>query len=177
MNIKKISGSLAVAVSMLALNNVASASVDEPQSCDDVKAAIMMLHDYVACDADRNLDGDRTWKGMQPIWQFGQSKKDTTLDGCSVHEKVNKLLYEERDAADGTEPPWKGKNNGKNGPKGAYHALVDDKSSYAYELLGQLVSTLDSDAKVADKKMQVFETAIRDRAEDLQIDYVLQLCP
>lgn len=173
MNIKKLSSSLTAAISLLALNGAVMAD-DDLGSCDAIPAAIMELHDYVACDADPTADGVRTWKGMNPIWLFGKSKNDPTLDGCSVHEKVNKLLFEEREEGDGTEPPWKGKGNGKNGPKGAYHALQDNKPLYAAELLGQLWDTLDNNANAA-KGMQKYETYIRDRAEFLQMQ-VLTHC-
>ena len=176
MNIKKMSGSLAVAVSLLALNGVAAADDYDPGilSCDDLAAvgtdgapvgAIIELSEYVVCD-DAAAD---IWKDTTTsIWLFGQSKKKgSTENGCTVHEKVNQLLYEVREEADGTEPPWKGKNNGKNGPKGAWHALIDGNPTYAADLLGEFVRVLDESANVKEGR-QGDEDLIRGRAFYLQ---------
>jgi len=165
MNIKKMSGSLAVAVSLLALNGVATADhyAVDIASCQDIENAILELSDFVVCDDA----ADDIWKGTTTsIWLFGKSKKNPDLNGCSVHEKVNKLLYEVRDT-DATSPPWKGNNNGKNGPKGAWHALVDGNPTYAADLLGEFVRVLDENANVKEGR-QGDEKQIRDRAFDLQ---------
>ena len=169
MNIKKMSGSLAVAVSLLALNGVAAA---DEASCLLVADDIRELSDFVVCDnaaADiwqQNDDTTVADETVMSIWLFGKSKKNPDLNGCSVHEKVNKLLYEVRDT-DATSPPWKGNNNGKNGPKGAWHALVDGNPTYAADLLGEFVRVLDENANVK-KDRQGDEDHIRGRAFDLQ---------
>ncbi len=167
MNIKKIGGSLAVAVSMLALNGVATAEhyAVDITSCQNIEGAILELSDFVVCD-DAAAD---IWKDTTTsIWLFGQSKKKgSTENGCTVHEKVNKLLYEVRDT-DATSPPWKGNDNGKNGPQGAWHALIDGNPTYAADLLGEFVRVLDENANAKDEKRQEDEKHIRDRAFDLQ---------
>ena len=179
MNIKKMSGSLAVAVSLLALNGVATA--DDNMSCGDLAAvdadgapvgAIIELREYVVCDVAAadiwQQDDDTTVadETVMSIWLFGKSKKNSELNGCSVHEKVNKLLYEVRDT-DATSPPWKGNDNGKNGPKGAWHALIDGNPTYAADLLGEFVRVLDENANAKEGR-QGDEDEIRGRAFDLQ---------
>jgi len=180
MNIKKLSGSLAVAVSVLALNGVVVAeehpvtacySSDEDPSVLGADSAIMELSDWVTCETavdDIWISGDDF--NVDSIWQFGRSKKNGSMEnGCTVHAKVNALLFEERDEADpNTTPPWKGKKNGKNGPKGAYHALMDGNPTYAADLLGEVVRVLDESANVKEDDRQPDEDDIRDRAFDVQ---------
>ena len=132
MNIKKIGSGLVVAISMLAFN--AAAQADCTEEIDHIQQA-----------AD-NLRCSDFWEHA-PIWQYaagkGRKKQNAVGDGCDVHQKLARLLYEK---------PVIKESNGKGKPKsqspsdsrGAARALEDHQYSYAIDLLTQLESSVDS---------------------------------
>ena len=126
MNIKKMSGSLAVAVSLLALNGVAMAGDCSLESTDIKLQAATLRCEFL---------GNGTYTG-DPIWQFkGKGEK-----GCVVHEKLAKLLYELR-----TDPPPEQKK-GNNKAKGAANDLDDHKYQSAIDQLQLFIDTIEYDA-------------------------------
>jgi len=126
MNIKKLSGTFAVAVSLLALNSVAMAGDCSVQSTDIKDQAVALR-----CEAL----GNGTYVG-DPIWQYrGKGEK-----GCVVHEKLAKLLDELRTE----EPPQQKKGNNK--AKGAANDLDDHKYQSAIDQLQRFWDTIEYDA-------------------------------
>ena len=138
MNIKKIGSGLVVAISMLAFNAAAQADHNCGSQIDGIKTIELWLN----CD--------KTWTD-DPIWQFqgGKGKnKDVTTDGCEVHKKLSKLLYELRT----DEPPIQGgkngKGNGNNQARGAANDLDDHKYQSAVDQLQLFQDTIENDAKL-----------------------------
>ncbi len=128
MNIKKIGGSLAVALSMLALNCVVMAVCDVGTISTDIKDQATALR----CESL----GNGTYIG-DPIWQYkGDGNK-----GCVVHEKLAKLLWELRDGS--TPPPIK---NGNNLAKGAANDMDDGKFQSAIDQLQRFWDTIEYEA-------------------------------
>ena len=68
----------------------------------------------------------------------GKGKKGAAGDGCDVHQKLARLLYEEPVVK------AKGNNPAKQGSRGAARALEDHQYAYAIDLLTQLESSVDS---------------------------------
>lgn len=140
MNIKKIGGSLAVALSMLALNGVVMADCDVGTISTDIKDQATALR----CDG---LGG--SYKGA-PIWQYkGDGDK-----GCVVHEKLAKLLWEVRDGS--TPPPIK---NGNNLAKGAANDMDDGKFQSAIDQLQRFWDTIEYEAVLNRKNIGASDAA------------------
>lgn len=130
MNIKKIGGSFAVAISMLAFNAVAQAD------CTVESAEIKLQADWLLCAKDGG-------KETQAIWQF----KGTKGDGCEVHKKLAKQLYVPHD-----EPPLgRGKGKGNNIAQGAANSLDDEKYEDALMHLQTFIDTIRESAKLNPK--------------------------
>jgi len=127
MIIKRLGGSLAIAVSMLAFSMTAFA-----QACDVESAEIKYMADVLVCGKDGGQWNDAA------IWQF----KGKNGDGCEVHTKLAKLLYEERT----DEPPPRKKGN--NVAKGAANDLDDGKYQSALDQLQLFIDTIVNDAKL-----------------------------
>ncbi|MDH3531373.1 MAG: hypothetical protein OEO82_00510 [Gammaproteobacteria bacterium] len=131
MNIKKIGSGLVVAISMLAFN--AAAQADCMEEIDYIQQAA----DNLRCSDD---DGNGIFWEHAPIWQYaaGKGKNSDPGDGCEVHQKLARLLYEK--------PVVKanGKIPAKQGSRGAARALEDHQYAYAIDLLTQFESSVDS---------------------------------
>jgi len=127
MKIQKIGGSLAVALSLVAFG---TAMADEA-SCLAVGDDIQYLSQELRCDPDGY------WTGPA-IWQY----KGKGELGCIVHEKLAKLLYEER-----TEPPPEIKK-GNNLAKGAANDVYDGKYQDAIDQLQRFIDTILYDARL-----------------------------
>ena len=130
MNIKKMSGSLVAAISVLALSGPALAG-DCTEVADAVEAAAINL----ICTTDGGITG---WTGDN-IWQW----KGKGELGCAVHAKLAKQLYVPFDAS--KPPPKKG---GKNDGKGAANALRDHKYEDALLHLQNFWDTIEYNARL-----------------------------
>lgn len=139
MKIKKIIGSIAVAVSLFALTSTASAVECTGQRVD-LAEEIRVLAVELRCGGyPIGLDG--LWNIDDPIWQW----KGKARFGCEVHYKLSKLLDETNDL-DQKDPP--GNKNGKNENRGARNDLLDNKDIDAFERLGEFVATILNKAKL-----------------------------
>lgn len=134
-NIKKIGSGLVVAMSMLAFNAAAS------DKCEIEIANIKAAADNLRCAPDG-------W-AHESIWQFqgGKGKKNAAGDGCDVHQKLARLLYEkpvvkESNGKGGNKP----KNPNEDLGRGAARALEDHQYDYAVTLLDEFVRSIDSSA-------------------------------
>ena len=131
MNIKKMSGSLVTAISVLALSAPAMAG-----DCDDVADAVEAAANNLICTTDGGVTG---WSG-DAIWQF-KGKGDL---GCAVHSKLAKQLYVPHD-----EPPLgRGKGKGNNVAQGAANALRDHKYEDAIAHLQNFWDTIEYNARL-----------------------------
>lgn len=130
MKIKKMSGSLAVAVTVLALSAPAMAG-----DCDDVADAIEAAANNLICTTDGGLTG---WTG-DAIWQW----KGKGELGCAVHKKLAKQLFVPFDPS---KPPPKKKGN--NDAKGAANALRDHKYESAILHLQNFWDTIEYNARL-----------------------------
>jgi hypothetical protein len=119
MSIKKLSGSLAVAIAVCGLSGAAMAD------CEDVIIEIERQADALRCEPDG------LWDASMPIWQYRGKKGD----GCVLHEKLARKLDEER-----AEPPPKRNKKGTNTKAGAAEAFA--KGQYE-EGLAQLQEFID----------------------------------
>jgi len=149
MNIKKISGALAVVATLL-LANVSSADpyVYEVQECPvstvirtDRDALIGWIEEFArftrCVDYPRNTLAGQ-WNPDDPVWEH-RPKQDG--NGCEVHWKLSKLLNEENDSG-GT------KRKGKNGNRGAASNLAGGKDLGAIDSLLEYIATIEDAAKV-----------------------------
>ena len=125
MTIKKLSGSLAVAMAVFGLSGAAIAD-DHLQSCQDVIIEIELKADALRC-------GPYGWDPTMPIWQF----RGTKGDGCVVHEKLARKLNEER-----TEPPPKINKKGTNDAAGAANSFANGKYEAGLLSLQEFVDTM-----------------------------------
>ena len=144
MNIKKMSGSLAVAVSLLALNGAALAD------CSDTITEIELKADEVRCDAPND----------NPIWLY----KGTKGDGCVVHEKLAKKLNEER-----TEEPPRINKNKTNIAGGAANDLRNGYYDNAQQKLQEFIDVMMSAAH-AREGQQYREDALIEWAYQIKVD-------
>ncbi len=138
MNIKKIGSGLVVAMSMLAFN--AAAQADD--NCKSQIDKIRMLELQLNCD--------KTWN-LEPIWQFQAGKgknKDVTTDGCEIHSKLSRLLYELRTEEPPIQGGKNGKGNGNNQARGAANDLADHNYQSAVDQLQLFEDTIANDAKL-----------------------------
>jgi len=123
MNIKKICGSLAVAISMFALSATASAGEYFDCPIGDRDATVTEIIDMATalrCDGDfSSPENPGLWSHVDPIWQW----KNKPENGCIVHTKLARLLYEERNFDDSSSKPRMNKNNLA---KGAAQDLTED---------------------------------------------------
>ena len=136
MNIKKISGTLAVAVSVLVLSGpVVADDQAAPLNCDALISDIESLAIYLRC-AEWPTDPDQlgTWNDNNPIWK---KKRDAAL-GCEVHESLAMQLHFVRDP-DGDKPPIK---RGGNSKGGAANDLRNGKVSSAMNHLLNFSETI-----------------------------------
>ena len=128
MNIKKISGTLAVVITMLGFNAAAQAD------CTDEIEKITEAADKLRCAYGEFAGG--SWNN-NPIWQKqagkGRKKQDAVGDGCEVHQSLARHLYEKRDPERDSPPP---KKRGNNVARGAAHALAEGKFQNAIEFVG-----------------------------------------
>ena len=129
MNIKKMSGSLVAAISVLALSAPAMAG-----DCDEVADAIEAAANNLNC----TTDGITGWTG-DAIWQW----KGKGELGCAVHAKLAKQLYTPFDPS---KPPPKKKGN--NDAKGAANALRDHKYESAILHLQTFWDTIEYNARL-----------------------------
>jgi len=133
-NLKKMSGTLAVAISMLAFNAAAQAD------CTDEIELITAAADGLRCSYGEFAGGN--WDS-KPIWQKaagkGRKKQDAVGDGCEVHQSLARFLYEARDPDRDSPPP---KKKGNNVARGAAHALADGKFQGAIDLLTSLQASI-----------------------------------
>ena len=149
-----MSGSLAVAICMLAFNSVALAD------CTDEIVAIKESAEKLRCAKDGGK-----WPDWTPIWQKkagkGRIKQGEVGDGCEVHLSLARLLYELRDP-DRNSPPHK--KRGNNVARGAAHALADGQFQYAVDLLEEFqlsiaTSVINPDFTVVEDKDGIERTA------------------
>ena len=124
MSIKKLSGSIAVAIAVFGLSGAALAD-GHIETCDDVVIDIERQAVALRCEPDG------LWDASMPIWQYRGKKGD----GCILHEKLARKLDEER-----TEPPPKKNKKGTNTAAGAAEAFA--KGQYE-EGLAQLQEFID----------------------------------
>ena len=127
MNIKKISGSLAVALAMLGFAGIAQAD------CSVESEKIKMHTSWLKCIRDGGQ-----WS-HDAIWQSGKAskKKDAVGDNCDVQFNLAKQLFVLHD-----EPPkGRGNGNGNNTAKGAAGALDDHKYEDALLHLQNFIDT------------------------------------
>ena len=134
MNIKKISGTLAVVITMLGFNAAAQAD------CTDEIEKITEAADKLRCAYGEFAGG--SWNN-NPIWQKqagkGRKKQDAVGDGCEVHQSLARHLYEKRDPERDSPPP---KKRGNNVARGAAHALAEGKFQNAIDLLTGLQASI-----------------------------------
>ena len=145
MNIKKISGTLAVAVSVLVLSGpVVADDQAAPLNCDALISDIESLARYLRC-AEWPTDPEQpgTWNigpgpesvvKNNPIWK---KKRDAVL-GCEVHESLAMQLHFVRDP-NGDKPPIK---RGGNSKGGAANDLRNGKVSSAMNHLLNFSETI-----------------------------------
>ena len=142
MNIKKISGTLAVVITMLVFNSIAQADDICTRQIDIITTTSKNLGCYSTSDG--------SWM-EPPIWQWGKGKK-TGEDGCVIHHKLQQALYVPRDPYrdDGTTPPYKGKTNrnGFNLAQGAAQLLVSHDFEGAMNKMQQFHDTIKDNAKL-----------------------------
>ena len=105
MSIKKLSGSLAVAIAVLGLSGAAMAD------CEDVIIEIERQADALRCEPDG------LWDATMPIWQYKRNG-----DGCVVHERLARKLNEVR-----TEEPPRINKKQTNTAKGAANSFANGK--------------------------------------------------
>jgi len=137
-NIKKTGTGLIVAMSMLAFNAAAQ------DNCVVEIANIKAAADNLRCS---DVDGNGIYWNHAPIWQYaagnGRKKQDAVGDGCDVHQKLARLLYEK---------PVVKESNGKGKPtqdnqtdgRGAARALEDHQYTYAIQLLAELKASIET---------------------------------
>ena len=154
MNIKKISGTLAVAVSVLVLSGPVMADWDE---CLDVVTEIELKAHELRCD--KSTHGG-SWDSKNPIWQY----KGTKGDGCVIHDKLGRKLFEPR-----TEPPPKINKHGTNDAAGAANSFRYGKYETGQQSLQDFIDTMLYAAKVK-KGQQGEEDALVKWATGIQTD-------
>ena len=146
MNTRKLCGTVAAAIFTLALSATASAGECE-KDAEALAESVRVLRADLACVAypDGIIDPDNpaVYPTDNPIWQYRPKKGG---DGCEVHYKLSKLLFEKSQ-------PKKGKGKANNGDyRGAYAALLDGQYQYAHDLLAQFnLSALDATLTPDDK--------------------------
>ncbi len=143
MNTRKLCGTVAAAIFTFALSATASASCQD--DADLIAGDVMQLQTDLACpeypDSVDGITGE--YEGLTPIWQYRPKRNG---DGCEVHYKLSKLLFEKSQ-------PKKGKGKANNGDyRGAYAALLDGQYQYAHDLLVQFnLSAMDATLTPDDK--------------------------
>jgi hypothetical protein len=154
-NIKKITGGLAAALSAFMLSSVATAATDYTISL--VASEIEMHAGNLVCRDE--LDGDvvistTTWfdhegnKQTAPVWQHKGKVGDF---GCVVHASLVKQLFVERDEYDpNTMPPYKGAKTakGNNVASGAANDLVDGKFDSAIKHICTFIDVIENNARL-----------------------------
>jgi len=137
MNTRKLCGTVAAAIFTIALSAPALAALNEAE-CEALlsltKTDLIGLQTDLACENYPEGIGGGVYPENNPIWQFRLKKKKNSTDqgdGCEIHYKLSKLLYENAQVK-------KGKGKG-------YAALLDGKYQYAYDLLvNYSLSALDA---------------------------------
>ena len=124
MNIKKMSGSLAVAIAVLGLSSVATAD------CLDTITEIEMKAVELRCsDTGYNTD--------TAIWQYKRNG-----DGCVIHSKLARKLNEVR-----TEEPPRINKKGTNTAAGAANSFANGKYEAGLASLQDFIDTMLYSAK------------------------------
>lgn len=142
MRIKKLSGGLAIVLSTLALSAPALADCDtEAKMIAD--SFVKPLQEAVACGSyPDGIDGfTGNWDRSNPVWQYQAGKRRKNgedLEGCEVHYKLSKKLYEKAQQND------KKQGGNKLGLRGAYAALYDGKLQSAIDLLEGFIGNANS---------------------------------
>jgi len=142
MKILKLSGGLAIVLSTLTLSAPALADCGgEAKMIAD--SFVKPLQEAVACASyPDGIDGfTGNWDRNNPVWQFKAGKRKKSgedLEGCEVHYKLSKKLYEKAQQND------KKKGGNKLGLRGAYAALYDGKLQYAIDLLDAFIGSANS---------------------------------
>ena len=126
MNIKKMSGSLAVAIAVLGLSSVATAD------CLDTITEIEHMADELRCST---VDGD--YNRDTAIWQYKRNG-----DGCVIHSKLARKLNEER-----TEPPPRINKKRTNTAAGAANSFANGKYEAGLASLQDFIDTMLYSAK------------------------------
>ena len=138
MNIKKIGSGLIVAISMLAFNAAAS------DKCVDEIANIKAAAENLRCVG--TVEGNTGLWNYAPIWQHaagkGRKKQDAVGDGCDVHQKLARLLYE-KPVVKETKGKGKPRDDNQLDGRGAARALEDHQYTYAIELLAELKASIE----------------------------------
>ena len=124
MNIKKMSGSLAVAIAVLGLSSVATAD------CLDTITEIEMKAVELRCS-------DTTYNKDTAIWQYKRNG-----DGCVIHAKLARKLNEER-----TKPPPRINKKGTNTAAGAANSFANGKYEAGLASLQDFIDTMLYSAK------------------------------
>ena len=154
MNIKKISGTLAVVIAMLSLSGAANA--DHEASCAPALQSMVIDTAYaLACEESYGTLGytpgeslSTPWPGNNPLWQHRAGKlknaDESTRDsaGCEVHAKLATKLYAVR-PDDGTPPQNQKKSNLTRGAANALDPL-NLKFETAVTALESFKSSVDS---------------------------------
>lgn len=140
MKIKKLCGSLAVAISTFALCATASAAPYFYCPIGDREATVEAIIDMATalrCDGDFSTDDNPgLWPNDKPIWQW----KNKPAMGCIVHGKLARLLYEKR--TDDGSPPRSNKFN-SNDAMGAAHDLTKNSAEKDDSARAQLLKFIE----------------------------------
>lgn len=147
MNIKKMSGTLAVAVSVLGLSGQAMAEEcgAKTELADEIQCHAGNLTCVIEVDTDGkfeslswiDVDGITEWNA--PIWQH---KGKVGENGCTVHSSLVKQLYTPHDS-----PPI-GRGKSKAVAKGAANDLRDGKVDSAIQHLCNFIETIEYNARL-----------------------------
>lgn len=136
MNIKSISGFLAVAVAVMGMSSQAKAAYECDQETD--------LADEIQCHAEALIcDENGVWTDIDgtdrnfALWQY----RGTGTKGCEVHFKLSKQLFVPHDS-----PPI-GRGKSKAVAKGAANDLRDGKLDSAVQHLCNFRNTIEFDAR------------------------------
>lgn len=142
MNIKKITGGLAAALSAFMLSGIATA---DHVDVDDVALDIFLHAGKLTCDIDYTRDPVIMWTDhlgntqTAPIWQY---KGKVAEYGCVVHDNLAKQLYVPHDS-----PPI-GRGKTKAVAKGAANDLWDGKFDSAVKHICTFIDVIENNARL-----------------------------
>jgi hypothetical protein len=160
MKMTKICGGIAVAVSLFAMTQTASAGCLDPADGKALNRANLV--EEIAAEGTRIRCQDYpangyegTWDKNNPIWAWKR-----TGDGCQVHYSLGKQFNETaQDTA-----------NSKRGARGAANDLADGKDDSAAAHLQNVMDTIMYSARLASEDMEDEAQSFSDSA------YALQQC-